>query len=120
LGSYFGGAKSNSFHPTCPSLSISGGDDPFSASLSATPTMSGALNFNSGYFGALNPSTVSLASNPSLPMSGQVGVDLGRASAGASTTVDFAPGAALALFTGHASFSSTKQHPVVTTQMPSG
>lgn len=162
LGSYFGGAKSNSFHLTWPSLSISGGDDPFSTSLSATPTLSGALDFNSSYFGALNSSTVSLAFNPSLPMSGQVGVDLGRASARAATTVDepsastaasvigqptlnfvidfkldlegsigdgvgqmgatvdCAPGAPLTLPTGHASFSTTKQHPVVSTQMPSG
>ncbi|MDB4651090.1 hypothetical protein OAE26_00725, partial [Synechococcus sp. AH-551-E05] len=88
LGNFFGGSKSNSFNLTWPSLSISGGDGPFSASLSATPTMSGDLNFNSGYFGALNPSTVSLTFNPSLPIRGQVGVDLGRAAAGASTTVD--------------------------------
>ena len=162
VSNFFGGSKSTSFNLTWPSLSISGSDGPFSASLSATPTMAGSLNFNRGYCMAWDPSTISLKFNPSLPISGQVGVDLGSASAGASTTVDgpsvstaapvigeatlssaidfdldlegslgegvghmgatvdFAPGAAFTLSTGHASFSNTTQHPVVTTQMPSG
>ena len=68
VGNFFGGSKSTSFDLTWPSLSVSGGEGPFSASLSATPSMSGDLNFNSGYFGALNPSTVSLTFSPSLPI----------------------------------------------------
>ena len=106
LGNFFGGSKSNSFNLTWPSLSISGSDGPFSASLSATPTMDGSLNFNSGYFGALNPSTVSLEFNPSLPISGQVGVDLGSASAGASTTVDGPSVSTAAPVIGEATLSS--------------
>jgi len=106
VGNFFGGSKSTSFDLTWPSLSVSGGEGPFSASLSATPSMSGDLNFNSGYFGALNPSTVSLKFSPSLPIRGQVGVDLGSASAGASTTIDGPSVSTAAPVIGEATLSS--------------
>ncbi|MEB3253631.1 MAG: hypothetical protein VKI93_02855 [Synechococcus sp.] len=82
------GKQSDSFSMTWPELEISGNNGPFSASLSATPTMSGELVFTHGYVGAVDPTTIQLTFTPSLPITGNVSADLGSASDGASFTID--------------------------------
>ena len=82
------GKQSDSFSMSWPELKISGNNGPFSASLSATPKMSGELVFTHGYVGAVDPTTIQLTFNPSLPITGNVSADLGSASDGASFTID--------------------------------
>ena len=88
VGNAVAGKQSDSFSMTWPELKISGNNGPFSASLSATPTMNGELVFTHGYVGAVDPTTIQLMFNPSLPITGNVSADLGSVSDGSSFTID--------------------------------
>ena len=81
------GKQSKSFSMTWPGLDISKTSGPFTASLSATPSMSGELVFSHGYVGALDPDTIQLNFTPSLPVKGYVEVDLSESLDGASLLI---------------------------------
>lgn len=82
------GKKSKSFSMTWPGLDIGKTSGPFTASLSATPSMTGELVFTHGYVGASNPETIQLSFKPSLPIKGYVEVDLSESLDGASLSID--------------------------------
>ena len=73
------GEQSNSFSATFPGVNIYDNMGIFTAGLSVSPRVDGELIFHHGYVGAVDPGTIDLSLEASLPISGSASVDFTQA-----------------------------------------